>query len=89
MFVPIVGVLLVKCIYKLIHKSLASLEKYHTIGSWFLGPRGENAGIMKEQMNRIVDHVNLGRISFGHKDEVHLVSLMTTSQTNCPTIFFL
>ena len=70
---------------ELMHELLASLEKYHTIGSWFLGPRGENAGIMKEKMNRIVDHVNLGRISFGHKDEVHLVPLSCpTSQINRP-----
>jgi len=42
------------------------------MSSWFLGHRGENAGIMKETMNSIVDHVKAGRIAFGSDDEVRL-----------------
>ena len=45
--------------------------------SWFLGPRGENAGIMKEMMSSTVDQVKAGRIAFGFDDEVRLLA-------NCP-----
>jgi hypothetical protein len=60
--------------YTLIHGSLASLEKYNTMCSWFLGHRGENAGIMKETMNSIVDQVKAGRMAFGSDDEVRIIS---------------
>jgi hypothetical protein len=58
--------------------------------SWFLGHRGENAGIMKETMDSIVDQVKAGRMAFGSDDEVrflahfpvpHLVSNITRSHT--------
>ena len=62
-----------KC-FKLIYIPLASLEKYHTMCSWFLGHRGENAETMKHTMNYIVDQVKAGRIAFGSDDEVRLVS---------------
>jgi hypothetical protein len=42
--------------------------------SWFLGARGENAGIMKEMMSSTVDHVKAGRVAFGSEDEVRLLA---------------
>jgi hypothetical protein len=42
--------------------------------SWFLGPRGENAGIMKEMMSSTVDQVKAGRIAFGSDDEVRILA---------------
>ena len=56
--------------FKLIYIPLASLEKYHTMCSWFLGHRGENAETMKHTMNSIVDQVKAGRIAFASDDEV-------------------
>jgi hypothetical protein len=55
---------------ELIYIPLASLEKYHTMCSWFLGHRGENTDIMKHTMNSIVDEVKAGRIAFGSDDDV-------------------
>lgn len=57
-----------------VHSSLASSEKYNAMCSWFLGHRGENAGIMKETMNSIVDQVKAGRMAFGSDDEVRIIS---------------
>jgi hypothetical protein len=72
---------------KLIHVELASSEKYRTMCSWFLGHRGENAGIMKETMNSIVDQVKAGRIDFGSDDEVRLRARLPQliSHGTCPT----
>ena len=75
---------------QLTRDSLALSEKYYTMCSWFLGHRGENAGIMKETMDSIVDQVKAGRMAFGSDDEVrflaisqfpHLVSHIIRSHT--------
>ncbi|THH16889.1 hypothetical protein EW146_g3821 [Bondarzewia mesenterica] len=49
-----------------------SEEKYNTMGSWFLGPRGENADILKEKMSSLVDQVKNGRLQYWPDDPVRL-----------------
>ena len=40
------------------------------MGSWFLGPRGENAEVLKDTLNSIVDYVKSGRLQFWPQDPV-------------------
>ncbi|KAK1228158.1 hypothetical protein PQX77_008791, partial [Marasmius sp. AFHP31] len=41
------------------HKT--SLEKYRTMASWFLGPRGENYGLMMEKSAKIIANICASR----------------------------
>lgn len=40
------------------------------MGSWFLGPRGENADLMKEKVAFIIDNVREGRKDLWPDDPV-------------------
>jgi hypothetical protein len=44
------------------------------MGSWFLGPRGENAEIMKEKFDFIVNKVRDGRLDYWPEDPVRTFS---------------
>ncbi|KAK7051050.1 hypothetical protein VNI00_005162 [Paramarasmius palmivorus] len=60
-------------------ESKSSQEKYNTMGSWFLGPRGENAGILKDKFSSIIDHIVLGRTQ-NFADPSFITSEMKSSQ---------
>ncbi|KAK7051048.1 hypothetical protein VNI00_005160 [Paramarasmius palmivorus] len=60
-------------------QSKTSQQKYNTMGSWFLGPRGENAEIMKQKLSSIIDHIVQGRTQ-NFPDPAFVTSDVTNSQ---------
>ena len=50
--------------------TLSLQDRFAVIGSWFLGPRAENAGILSETTKLIVDEIETGRKEYFPEDPV-------------------
>ncbi|KAF8324114.1 PLP-dependent transferase [Clavulina sp. PMI_390] len=49
-------------------ESKTSEQKYWAMGSWFVGPRGENGELLKERFNEVVNQIVQGRKDYFPKD---------------------
>ncbi|KAF8328626.1 pyridoxal phosphate-dependent transferase [Amanita rubescens] len=56
--------------------TLSLQDRFAVIGSWFLGPRAENAGILSETTKLIVDEIETGRKKYFPEDPVSIRSDM-------------
>lgn len=55
----------------------SSEEKYDAMGSWFVGPKGENGDMLKKHLDQIVEQVVAGRREYFPGDLVRHTRLLT------------